>query len=780
MGFLVYWYGYYGKRNYSVISRNSWVNTDDFESENLTLSGQAKEEMGEDSRKLPHQRKGGLVDFQELYEVVTLEEVAKLKLGVNSTDYNNLRNPPAEMPQDRKNRKLKVPESHRESTDVALMVVNERKPGAVLLRECFEEEANERAEATDTATECLGVKEPTAKSPPIKEEPRAIEAEATFVRTEVEVEVEEDEDESARTPQYVGSKRKSPDSETEQPFQQVRRRSNESNVVKEASSQMPTPAQMIDLMDEFGPEDFVLNRSFSMTERSVEQRFKKWNPHFSDCFGFDVKSSKWVPKLGKEKELQRREKLRDERRRRLARELRKPITPIIKKEIESTSAESPKLEQKKEWQTESECKVNDVTEGGRERPDQEKEKQTESTSVVTGGVDALTNVESQGKEKEPYETLAIVSTEGPGRRKKTDTVPARNTQTNESNSQSTGGAAAGAGSARKPAANLAKDKKSTEPISESTGGSNRDVGEEASSRNPRKEEQTNESSLECQRGTMEGSLDNRRHDAESQEAENMESRKERMPHGTTASENINLKKKNFDSRTEQPRRSNELVGVVKDVFSEATVQVRPDLPVILEAIWGAQDSESLETHMNWLLEIVEQSGQQQRQEIVGAFGGMFTVIHAMKQCPNSGSIQALSCSILSRLVPGLRDVSKNAARRYGWVEKIATALEGHRHDASVVVSAMEALSSFEGSTEHFPSLAIKSIVSGMESNLADHKIQITGARLLQCLVARSNCMKEAVIEARGFVVMAEAMTRHHKQGEKLDIDVTCGPFHFSF
>jgi hypothetical protein len=102
------------------------------------------------------------------------------------------------------------------------------------------------------------------------------------------------------------------------------------------------------------------------------------------------------------------------------------------------------------------------------------------------------------------------------------------------------------------------------------------------------------------------------------------------------------------------------------------------------------------------------------------------------------------------------------------------ALSGHQYDAAVVKAALATLSCFLDLAEHLPSLSAETIVSGMTLHLSNNQIQLTGARLLERLATHSEHMKESVIQAGGLKVLAEAITRHHKQGETSEIDETCG------
>jgi hypothetical protein len=70
---------------------------------------------------------------------------------------------------------------------------------------------------------------------------------------------------------------------------------------------------MLDLMHEYGSEisDMAMPpRKSCVQKASVVRQFRRWNPNFLEYF--EHKNGRWVPKLGKAAELQRREYSRRE------------------------------------------------------------------------------------------------------------------------------------------------------------------------------------------------------------------------------------------------------------------------------------------------------------------------------------------------------------------------------------------------------------------------------------------------------------------------------------
>jgi hypothetical protein len=68
---------------------------------------------------------------------------------------------------------------------------------------------------------------------------------------------------------------------------------------------------MLQLMREYGSElseTAVPPRKDSVQKASVVRQFRRWNPTFFEHFYH--KNGKWIPKLGKKGELERREKVR--------------------------------------------------------------------------------------------------------------------------------------------------------------------------------------------------------------------------------------------------------------------------------------------------------------------------------------------------------------------------------------------------------------------------------------------------------------------------------------
>ena len=72
---------------------------------------------------------------------------------------------------------------------------------------------------------------------------------------------------------------------------------------------------MLDLMRTYGSEvsDTVAPaRKTKIQKASVIRQFRRWNPNFLDYFHYV--GGRWVPKLGKEGELKRRQEARKQRR----------------------------------------------------------------------------------------------------------------------------------------------------------------------------------------------------------------------------------------------------------------------------------------------------------------------------------------------------------------------------------------------------------------------------------------------------------------------------------
>lgn len=70
---------------------------------------------------------------------------------------------------------------------------------------------------------------------------------------------------------------------------------------------------MIQLMHEYGSEvsDTAMPpRKTCVLKASVVRQFRRWNPNFLQYFEFS--NGKWIPKLGRDAELVRREKSRQE------------------------------------------------------------------------------------------------------------------------------------------------------------------------------------------------------------------------------------------------------------------------------------------------------------------------------------------------------------------------------------------------------------------------------------------------------------------------------------
>jgi hypothetical protein len=70
---------------------------------------------------------------------------------------------------------------------------------------------------------------------------------------------------------------------------------------------------MIELMQVFGSEvsDTAMPpRKSCVQKASVIRQFRRWNPNFSEFF--EYRNGRWVPKLGKEEEIKRRERSRRE------------------------------------------------------------------------------------------------------------------------------------------------------------------------------------------------------------------------------------------------------------------------------------------------------------------------------------------------------------------------------------------------------------------------------------------------------------------------------------
>ena len=71
----------------------------------------------------------------------------------------------------------------------------------------------------------------------------------------------------------------------------------------------------MDLMRTYGSElsDTVMPpRKTKIQKASVIRQFRRWNPNFLEYFHYS--HGKWMPKLGKESELKRREEVRRQRR----------------------------------------------------------------------------------------------------------------------------------------------------------------------------------------------------------------------------------------------------------------------------------------------------------------------------------------------------------------------------------------------------------------------------------------------------------------------------------
>ena len=71
----------------------------------------------------------------------------------------------------------------------------------------------------------------------------------------------------------------------------------------------------MELMRTYGSEfsDTVMPpRKTKIQKASVIRQFRRWNPNFLEYFHYS--HGKWVPKLGKEAELKRREEVRRQRR----------------------------------------------------------------------------------------------------------------------------------------------------------------------------------------------------------------------------------------------------------------------------------------------------------------------------------------------------------------------------------------------------------------------------------------------------------------------------------
>lgn len=72
---------------------------------------------------------------------------------------------------------------------------------------------------------------------------------------------------------------------------------------------------MLELMRIYGSElsDTVMPaRKTKIQKASVIRQFRRWNPNFLEYFQYSA--GKWVPKLGKQGELKRREEARKQRR----------------------------------------------------------------------------------------------------------------------------------------------------------------------------------------------------------------------------------------------------------------------------------------------------------------------------------------------------------------------------------------------------------------------------------------------------------------------------------
>lgn len=76
---------------------------------------------------------------------------------------------------------------------------------------------------------------------------------------------------------------------------------------------------MLDIMREYGSEvsgTAVAPRKGTVQKASVIRQFRRWNPNF--FLHFYHRNGRWVPKLGKEAELERRASVRDEMARKTA------------------------------------------------------------------------------------------------------------------------------------------------------------------------------------------------------------------------------------------------------------------------------------------------------------------------------------------------------------------------------------------------------------------------------------------------------------------------------
>jgi len=68
---------------------------------------------------------------------------------------------------------------------------------------------------------------------------------------------------------------------------------------------------MVEIMQEYGSElseTVMPPRKSAIQKASIVRQFRRWNPHFFQYF--QHVNGKWVPKLGKHGELERRAKIR--------------------------------------------------------------------------------------------------------------------------------------------------------------------------------------------------------------------------------------------------------------------------------------------------------------------------------------------------------------------------------------------------------------------------------------------------------------------------------------
>jgi hypothetical protein len=65
---------------------------------------------------------------------------------------------------------------------------------------------------------------------------------------------------------------------------------------------------MRQLLKDYGSEFPMGSKSANVvSEPAVRRRFRKWNPNFFKYFHLDVETLKWYPRLGKDREIARRE-----------------------------------------------------------------------------------------------------------------------------------------------------------------------------------------------------------------------------------------------------------------------------------------------------------------------------------------------------------------------------------------------------------------------------------------------------------------------------------------